>query len=400
MQRSEQRILTTHAGSLPRPDDLIELHRQEAPADAIATRLPSAVDAIVAQQIDAGVDVVDDGEFGKATRASVDYGAWWYYIYERMQGFEVKPGGTYGQTFGPTNSQDRITFTDFYDTGAPMAGGSTGGTPDRDRRQPSPVHGLHRTGYLHRPRAHPARHRQPEGTPYNRIRAPRAFMPAVSPATLQIFPTTTTRPRRTTPGPSPRRSAKSTKPSSTPASSSRSTTRPSSTSTIGGSRPRTTSPVSASGPSSRSRPSTTPSRASPRIACASTSAGAAGTAPTARTSPSRTSPTSSSRSRRRLTPSKRATSATSTSGRSGETPSSCPDGKILIPGVVSHATNVLEHPELVADRIVQYANLVGRENVIAGTDCGLGGRIHPQLVWAKLRTLAEGAALASKQLWA
>jgi len=60
---------------------------------------------------------------------------------------------------------------------------------------------------------------------------------------------------------------------------------------------------------------------------------------------------------------------------------------------------VLEHPELVADRIVQYAGIVGRENVIAGTDCGLGGRIHPQLACAKLRILAEGAALASRQLW-
>jgi 5-methyltetrahydropteroyltriglutamate--homocysteine methyltransferase len=76
-----------------------------------------------------------------------------------------------------------------------------------------------------------------------------------------------------------------------------------------------------------------------------------------------------------------------------------PAGKILIPGVVSHATNVLEHPEVIADRIVQYANVVGRENVIAGTDCGLGGRIHPQLAWEKLRALAEGAAFATKQLW-
>ena len=76
-----------------------------------------------------------------------------------------------------------------------------------------------------------------------------------------------------------------------------------------------------------------------------------------------------------------------------------PDGKMLMPGVVSHATNVLEHPELVADRIVRYANLVGRENVIAGTDCGLGGRLHPQIAWAKLHMLSEGAALASKQLW-
>jgi 5-methyltetrahydropteroyltriglutamate--homocysteine methyltransferase len=76
-----------------------------------------------------------------------------------------------------------------------------------------------------------------------------------------------------------------------------------------------------------------------------------------------------------------------------------PPGKVLIPGVVSHATNVVEHPELVADRIVQYAQLVGRENVMAGTDCGLGGRIHPSLAWAKLQVLVEGATLASRQLW-
>lgn len=76
-----------------------------------------------------------------------------------------------------------------------------------------------------------------------------------------------------------------------------------------------------------------------------------------------------------------------------------PDGKILIPGVISHASNVVEHPELVADRIVTFANLVGRENVIAGTDCGLGLRVHPQIAWAKLRALSEGAALASEQLW-
>jgi 5-methyltetrahydropteroyltriglutamate--homocysteine methyltransferase len=76
-----------------------------------------------------------------------------------------------------------------------------------------------------------------------------------------------------------------------------------------------------------------------------------------------------------------------------------PPDKVLIPGVVSHATNVLEHPELVADRLVQYAAVVGRENVIAGTDCGLGGRVHPQLAWAKLRALVEGAELATKHLW-
>ena len=76
-----------------------------------------------------------------------------------------------------------------------------------------------------------------------------------------------------------------------------------------------------------------------------------------------------------------------------------PPGKILIPGVVSHATNVVEHPELVAERIARFASLVGRENVIAGTDCGLGGRLHRQLVWAKLKSLSEGARLATRRLW-
>jgi 5-methyltetrahydropteroyltriglutamate--homocysteine methyltransferase len=76
-----------------------------------------------------------------------------------------------------------------------------------------------------------------------------------------------------------------------------------------------------------------------------------------------------------------------------------PDGKLILPGVVSHATNVVEHPELVCERIMRFANAVGRERVIASTDCGLGGRIHPQIAWAKLEALAQGAALATKQLW-
>src|ERR1700730_15193905 len=76
-----------------------------------------------------------------------------------------------------------------------------------------------------------------------------------------------------------------------------------------------------------------------------------------------------------------------------------PDDRLILPGVVSHATNVVEHPELVADRIVRFAKLVGRERVIAGTDCGLGGRIHPELAWAKLQSLVEGARLASQELW-
>jgi 5-methyltetrahydropteroyltriglutamate--homocysteine methyltransferase len=76
-----------------------------------------------------------------------------------------------------------------------------------------------------------------------------------------------------------------------------------------------------------------------------------------------------------------------------------PDGKILMPGVIEHTTHVVEHPETVAERITRFANVVGRENVIAGTDCGLRGRAHPQIAWAKLRALSDGAALASERLW-
>jgi 5-methyltetrahydropteroyltriglutamate--homocysteine methyltransferase len=81
-----------------------------------------------------------------------------------------------------------------------------------------------------------------------------------------------------------------------------------------------------------------------------------------------------------------------------------PRDTLLIPGVISHATNIVEHPELIAERIIRLARLVGRENVIASTDCGFAqvtyfARVHPQIMWAKLEALVEGARLASKELW-
>jgi 5-methyltetrahydropteroyltriglutamate--homocysteine methyltransferase len=81
-----------------------------------------------------------------------------------------------------------------------------------------------------------------------------------------------------------------------------------------------------------------------------------------------------------------------------------PEGRKLVPGVISHSTNVVEHPELVAERLVRVANLVGRDNVMAGTDCGFAQaphvrRVHPSIMWAKLEALAEGARMASNELW-
>ena len=82
-----------------------------------------------------------------------------------------------------------------------------------------------------------------------------------------------------------------------------------------------------------------------------------------------------------------------------------PEGKVLIPGVITHASNIVEHPELIAERITRYAERVGRENVIAGSDCGFSSQatyhpeVHPTVVWEKLRALAEGARLATRRLW-
>jgi 5-methyltetrahydropteroyltriglutamate--homocysteine methyltransferase len=77
-----------------------------------------------------------------------------------------------------------------------------------------------------------------------------------------------------------------------------------------------------------------------------------------------------------------------------------PDGASYMPGVVSHVSNTIENPQVVADRIIRYANLLGREQVIAGTDCGMGTRVgHPEVCWAKLEAMARGAELASRHLW-
>ncbi|MCI0825284.1 MAG: methionine synthase, partial [Chloroflexi bacterium] len=82
-----------------------------------------------------------------------------------------------------------------------------------------------------------------------------------------------------------------------------------------------------------------------------------------------------------------------------------PEGKVLIPGMISHTTNLVEHPELIAERLLKYASVVGRESVIAGSDCGFSSQattqpeIHPTVVWAKFQAMAEGARIATKELW-
>ena len=82
-----------------------------------------------------------------------------------------------------------------------------------------------------------------------------------------------------------------------------------------------------------------------------------------------------------------------------------PEGKVLIPGVIGHVSNIVEHPAWIAERIVRFARVVGRENVIAGSDCGFSSQatftpnVHPTVVWAKFQAMAEGAKIATRQLW-
>jgi 5-methyltetrahydropteroyltriglutamate--homocysteine methyltransferase len=82
-----------------------------------------------------------------------------------------------------------------------------------------------------------------------------------------------------------------------------------------------------------------------------------------------------------------------------------PERKILIPGVITHASNIVEHPELIAERLIRFANLLGGENVMAGADCGFSSQatyrpeVHPTVVWAKFQALRDGARLASQHLW-
>jgi 5-methyltetrahydropteroyltriglutamate--homocysteine methyltransferase len=88
VKRSINRILTTHAGSLPRPEDLMELYRENAPDSKLLPRLQSA--DVVRKQVDIGIDIVNDGEFGKAMRRAIDFGAWWSYVYDRLASFEIR----------------------------------------------------------------------------------------------------------------------------------------------------------------------------------------------------------------------------------------------------------------------------------------------------------------------
>ncbi|MBV9580845.1 MAG: cobalamin-independent methionine synthase II family protein [Chloroflexi bacterium] len=397
MERSLDRILTTHVGSLPRPDELIAAYQANAQAAELEGRLAAAVGEVVRRQVEVGLDVVNDGEYGKAMRAAVDYGAWWSYVYERLAGFEVREGGVYGQSFGPTSSRDRADFREFYATGQAMAGG--GGSGSQQATAGNRLAQMVCTGPVtYTGREMIARDIRDLKQALVGLNPREVFMTAVSPATLQILPNT--------------HYASQEDYTWALADAIREEYRAiieagfvlqiddpalvdlydwwfSQTDDMSGYRRWAAFQVEAVNHALEGIPE---DRVRFHICWGSWHGPHSTDVPLSEVVD--------------LLVQVKAQAYSVEAGNVRHEhewkvwrETRLPEGKLLIPGVVSHATNVLEHPELVADRILRYAECVGRERVIASTDCGLGGRIHPQLAWAKLRALRQGADLASRALW-
>ena len=405
MRGSTARILTTHVGSLPRPDDLVALNaeavgaltRGQAVDDRQRTdRLRSAVVEVVQKQRELGIDIVNDGEFGKATVGRVDYGAWQSYAYERLTGWEP----------GDMSNAPRPTQVD-------LGRAVPGGVPDRKERQMAEFEDF----YQELARSSPTSLRMAFTGPISyrgqalierdiaglreamRVTdAPEVFMTAVAPGSFARGMNRYFRTREEfifavaaamrveyqaivdagfmlqidDPGFAESWDAMD------PAV------------TLDHYRAYIATSVEALNHALEGLPE---DRIRYHLCWGSWHG------PHVTDLPLREVADQLLRVRAGGYSVEAANPRHEHEWKVWRDVVKLPPGKVLIPGVVTHATNVVEHPEVVADRIIRYAEAVGKENVIASTDCGLGGRVHPSLAWAKLRALAEGAALASQHLW-
>jgi 5-methyltetrahydropteroyltriglutamate--homocysteine methyltransferase len=402
MRRSTDHILTSHAGSLPRPDPLIAANRARDTGEAIdigefQQTLGAAVNDVVRRQQELGIDVPGDGEFGKSMGQNVNYGSWWRYSWQRLTGIE--PGGQSLYEMAPRRSQpgaimltsfgdrrDRTLFAAAYND--PESGITTGPRP------PSPVC----TG----PLAY-AGHDMIRADIANFQAALKAagiaegFMTAVAPASCSRIGNRHYRSDEEflyACADAMREEYKAI--------------------VDAGIILQLDDPCLAEGwDQVNPEPDVADYRKLAALWIAALNH-AIRDLPKDRIRlhlcwGSWHGPHVTDIPMRDIIEPVLAANVGAISFEAGNVRHEhewkvwqevkLPDDKILLPGVVSHATNVIEHPELVCDRILRFANLVGRERVIASTDCGLGGRVHPQIAWAKLEALAEGAALASKALW-
>jgi 5-methyltetrahydropteroyltriglutamate--homocysteine methyltransferase len=403
VRRSDRRIITTHVGSLSRPPELLALNAAKrsgaAETSAYAKGLTAAVAAVVRKQREVGIDVANDGEFGKPMSAAYDYGAWWNYAFERLEGFAAPdsiPESEHKKSAVAELSlttfaqrRDWQQFSEFYHD---PTSGLVGSAPARRQRRPVCVGPIRYKDHaqtkadIHRLKSALAQAGIEEG-----------FMTSVAPASfargedlyykteedfvaaaaeamreeyqaiidaglvLQIDdPSLPDNWDMINPEPPLEEFKKF-------------------------SRVR----IEALNYALRGLPE---DRIRYHICWGSWHG------------PHTTDIALADIVDLVLTVRAQAYSVEAANVRHEHEwrvwqDVKLADGKIVVPGVVSHATNVVEHPRLVADRIIRFAKIVGRENVIASTDCGLGGRIHPQIAWAKLQALAEGAKLATGELW-
>ena len=396
MRRSTDKILTTHAGSLPRPQRLIDAYRSGQDAGILGVtadgeaRLREAVAEVVAEQARCGVDIVNDGEFGKPMTEDTDYGAWATYIYGRLSGYELRerthPGQVMQEIFG--TCKDRVDFASFY------AAGLDGTAAPRRRARPLPanVGPIKYTGQALIQRDI-ANFKAALGSQD----VADAFMTAAFTG-VQIGPNDYYK------------------------------NRDEQAVALAEAMREEYRAIVASGLNVQIDD---PLLVNVYEMQYSLSGDLAGFRRWAATHVellnhaldgisedkiryhlcwgSWIGPHSTDLPLRDVIDLLVKIKASQYSFEAANPQHEhewkvweggvLPDGRAVIPGVVTHKTNILEHPETVADRIVRYANIVGRENVIAGTDCGLGGRMNPQLAWAKLRALAAGAELANRELW-
>jgi 5-methyltetrahydropteroyltriglutamate--homocysteine methyltransferase len=406
MKNSKDRILTTHAGSLSRPAALIAMSRARAAGEsndeaAYARCLAAAVGDVVRKQHEIGIDIPDDGEFGKPMATSYDYGAWWNYAFARMEGFaptDTIPESAHKKssvaelaltTFA--NRRDWQKFGEFYQD--PESGGVlVGSAARRPTRRPVCISPIKYTG--HSAIADDIAHLK---TAMAAAGVEEAFMCSVGPGSFArgedlfykteeefVFASAAAM----------REEYKAIVEAgivlqiddpSLPDNWDMINPEPPLAEFKKFERVR----IEALNHALRGLPE---DRIRYHICWGSWH-----------------EPHTTDIPLQDIVDLVLSVHAGAYSVEAGNVrhehewrvwqEAKLPTGKLLIPGVVSHATNIVEHPQVVADRIVRYAKVVGRENVVAGTDCGLGGRIHPQIAWAKLTALAEGAKLATRELW-
>ncbi len=403
MKASRDRILTSHAGSLPRPDDLVEANRARESGGVIDARhweqrLRSAVADVVRRQRDVGIDIPDDGEFGKAMGHRVNYRAWWSYSFQRLGGLELGQQGLYDMP--PRRSRpgevvltsfadrrDRLRFDAAY--ADPDSGVSTG---PRASLWPVCVAPLTYTGHaaiaadIANVKAGLAAADVDEG-----------FMTSIAPGSASRIANVhykTDEEFLFACADAMREEYKAI--------------------VDAGLILQLDDPAIAENwDMVNPEPATAEYRKFSMVRVEALNHAIRGL-PEDRIRfhlcwGSWHGPHTTDIPMRDIVEVMLAVKCRAYSFEAGNVRHEhewrvwqdvrLPDGKLILPGVVSHATNVVEHPELVAERIGRFASVVGKERVIASTDCGLGGRVHPQIAWAKLESLAQGAALATQQLF-